>query len=117
MSIKITNASSSVIQNSSSISDTQAAEKTGQTIESDVVETGQPVDPVMQIAQDVAAGQISSDQAVEKLIAHTMGEEMIASAPSELREELESILQTMMETDPYLKSLAGGLNVSANTEG
>lgn len=69
-------------------------------------------DPVTRIAEELAAGRIDGDQAVERIIAETMDAEMIKQAPETLRAELAESLKNLIETDPHLRSLARGLGAS-----
>jgi len=66
-------------------------------------------DAVTRIAEDLAAGRIDGDQAVERIIAETMDSEMVKQAPETLRAELAETLRNLIETDPHLRSLARGL--------
>jgi hypothetical protein len=69
-------------------------------------------DPVARIAEDLAAGRIDGDQAVERIIAETMDAEMVKQAPESLRAELAETLARLIETDPHLRSLARGLGAT-----
>lgn len=69
-------------------------------------------DPVTRIAEDLAAGRIDGDQAVERIIAETMDAKMVERAPETLRAELAETLRQLIETDPHLRSLARGLGAS-----
>lgn len=71
-------------------------------------------DPVTRIAEDLAAGRIDGDRAVERIIAETMDAEMIARAPETLRAEIAESLRNLIETDPHLRSLARGLGASSD---
>ncbi len=71
---------------------------------------GAATDPVSAVAADLAAGNITASQAVDRLIAHTMNSEMVAQAPASLRAEVEEALRAAIETDPYLRSLQAGLD-------
>ena len=70
-------------------------------------------DPVTRIAEELAAGRIDGDQAVERIIAETMDAEMIKQAPESLRTELAETLKQLIETDPHLRSLARGLGATS----
>jgi hypothetical protein len=70
-------------------------------------------DAVTRIAEDLAAGRIDGDQAVERIIAETMDSEMVERAPATLRTELAETLKNLIETDPHLRSLARGLGASS----
>jgi hypothetical protein len=65
--------------------------------------TGTPVDAIVQELMD---GHISSSEAVDRLIAHTLNSGMVKDAPESLRLEVEQMLRAAVETDPDLKSLA-----------
>lgn len=69
-------------------------------------------DAVIRVAEDLAAGRITGDQAVERLIAETMDSNMVQRAPAEVREELAATLDSLIKTDPHLRSLARGLGAS-----
>ncbi|MBW2276450.1 MAG: hypothetical protein JRF63_03095 [Deltaproteobacteria bacterium] len=69
-------------------------------------------DAVTRIAEDLAAGRIDGDQAVERIIDETMDSEMVEQAPESLRTELAETLKNLIETDPHLRSLARGLGAS-----
>jgi hypothetical protein len=71
-------------------------------------------DEVTRIAEDLAAGRITGDQAVERIIAETMGTEMVQTAPQHLRDELAATLENLIKTDPHLRSLARGLGASSD---
>jgi hypothetical protein len=77
-------------------------------------EAAAAVDPVTRIAEDLAAGRIDGDQAVERIIAETMDAEMVKQAPETLRAELAETLARLIETDPHLRSLASGLGASGD---
>jgi hypothetical protein len=69
-------------------------------------------DAVTRIAEDLAAGRIDGDQAVDRIIAETMDAEMVEQAPATLRSELAETLKNLIETDPHLRSLARGLGAT-----
>ena len=71
--------------------------------------TGVDTDSVEQIAADVAAGKIGRPEAVERILADVFGSEMVKNAPAGLKEELETVLQTMLEDDPHLQSLVAAI--------
>ena len=71
-------------------------------------------DAVTRIAEDLAAGRIDGDQAVERIIAETMDSEMVKQAPDTLRAELAETLKNLIETDPHLRSLARGLGAAGD---
>jgi len=81
----------------------------------DAVEAGDAAssaDAVTRIAEDLAAGRIDGDQAVERIISETMGSEMIKQAPDTLRAELAETLKNLIASDPHLRSLARGLGAA-----
>ncbi len=86
--------------------------------ESDAITSTAPVeketDRVTEVALDVASGRITGDEAVERLLEHTMDSGIAAQAPRELRDEMLQVIRTMIETDPYLRSLAGGLGATVD---
>lgn len=67
-------------------------------------------DPVTTIAVDLIEGNISSAQAVDLLIEHTLTTEMVQAAPIALRTEIEQVLTAAIQTDPYLVGLTQKLN-------
>jgi len=71
-------------------------------------------DAVARIAADVAAGRISGEEAVEQIIAETLGAPMVEQAPAELKAELTAALRNLIETDPHLRSLARGLGLEGD---
>ena len=66
-------------------------------------------DPVTQIAAELASGNITVNEAVDRLISHTTQTGMVKEAPAAMREEVARMLRTAIETDPYLKRLAASL--------
>jgi len=66
-------------------------------------------DAVAEIANALVSGKITSEEAVNRLVARAMDSQMTASAPAELRTKLEATLRAMIETDPHLRDLAKGL--------
>jgi hypothetical protein len=69
-------------------------------------------DAVGRIAEDLVAGRINGDQAIDRLIEETLGGAMVAGAPAEMRSQLEQVLRAYVETDPHLKALALGIGAS-----
>ena len=61
---------------------------------------------VERIAAQIASGEIGRSEAIAELIGEILNSKMLDTAPIELREELSEVLEAMLETDPYLKSLA-----------
>ena len=66
-------------------------------------------DAVTRIAEDVAAGRLSRDEAVERIIGEALGSDLVRAAPAELRAEVAAALESLVATDPYLQSLVRGL--------
>jgi hypothetical protein len=85
-----------------SVTDTPATTPTNQTAA--VAESS-----IEQVASQVAKGEISSEEAVDQLIAHVLDSKMVDAAPQELRAELGEVLRTMLETDPHLQSLVASI--------
>ena len=103
------------------VSPTQASETLEQTVESSA-ETAAvgAVDaaataPLDRIAQQVAAGEIDHNEAVEQIIREVIGERLVATAPGEVAAEVEEVLRALLATDPQLKALLGALG-TANEE-
>ena len=71
--------------------------------------TARDVDSVEQIAADVAAGSISREEAVDRLLANVLDSAMVQSAPEALREGLKEVLETLLESDPHLGSLIAAI--------
>jgi hypothetical protein len=67
-------------------------------------------DAVQRVAEDLAAGRISRDEAVDRLLADALGGEMVQAAPAEVRAEIAEALRALVETDPHLASLVAGLS-------
>jgi predicted nucleic acid-binding Zn-ribbon protein len=86
----------------------EAMEGTGEATEAK--EAG-PVaqDAISRIAEQVASGKITRTEAVERLIAEVVDSDMIKSAPEDLSKEIGEALNSLLETDPYLKSLSAAL--------
>jgi len=66
-------------------------------------------DTVTRIASQLADGTLTKAEAVEQLLAHTMGSGAVQSVPEHIRSEIEDVLHAMLETDPHLKSLVAAL--------
>jgi hypothetical protein len=98
MSIKINNSSpltpAAVSGNTTPSSEISKTEKTS----SD--------NPVDEVVKELMSGKITSEQAIDKLIAHTMDSSIVKNSPPALRIEIEEMLKTAIETDPQLKFLA-----------
>lgn len=71
---------------------------------------------VERIAAQVVSGEIGRSEAIAQLVGEILDSKMLKTAPSELREELAEVLEAMLETDPYLKSLAAAIGGSIDTE-
>lgn len=74
-------------------------------------------DAVSRIAAEVAAGRISRDEAVSRIVDEALASELVRAAPAELRAEIAAALTALVETDPYLQSLARGLGAAAGDDG
>ncbi len=81
-------------------------EESNKTESSSALTADNPVDAVI---NDLMDGKISSSQAVDHLIEHTLNSGIVKDAPPALRAEVEDMLKTMIATDPHLKSLISGL--------
>ncbi len=66
-------------------------------------------DSVERIASDVASGRAGREEAVQRILAEVMGSNMVDGAPEELKRELESVLDALLEDDPHLQSLAAAI--------
>ena len=73
-------------------------------------------DPLAQVAADLASGKIDGNQAVDRILAATVDEPMLAAAPESLRNEIAEALRHMIETDPQLRSLARGLGAEIDND-
>jgi hypothetical protein len=74
-------------------------------------------DAVTRIAEDVAAGRLSRDEAVERIIGEALGTDLVQAAPAEMRAEIAAALESLVATDPYLQSLVRGLSSAPSGEG
>jgi hypothetical protein len=72
---------------------------------------------VARIAEDVAAGRISRDEAVERILDEALGSDIVQAAPAEVRAEIAAALESLVATDPYLQSLVRGLSSAPSGEG
>ena len=72
------------------------------------------VDAISRIAEQVASGEITRDQAVEKILAEVIDADIIKAAPGEIAGELTEVLKALLETDPHLKSLLSTLGPTEN---
>jgi hypothetical protein len=66
-------------------------------------------DPVSQIANQVATGELSRDQAIDQLLAHVLDLDMVKAAPAEATAELKETLLALLDTHPSLQSLSAFL--------
>lgn len=66
-------------------------------------------DPVARIASQLANGTLSKGEAIDQLLAHTMGGSSVKIVPESIKAEIEEVLRAMLETDPHLKSLVAAL--------
>ena len=71
-------------------------------------------DAVSKIAQQVASGEISRTEAIERLMAEALDSDIVKGAPDELKAELAEVLESMLDTSPYLKSLSAALGPPDN---
>jgi PBP1b-binding outer membrane lipoprotein LpoB len=71
--------------------------------------SSETVDSISTVAEQVARGEIDSNKAVEQILADILDSDMVNSAPKELKKELGEILKSLLETDPYLQSLAAAI--------
>ncbi len=70
------------------------------------------MDPVAQIAADVAAGKIGQKEAVDRILADVLGGPMLDSVPASARADLEEAIRSLIAEDPYLQSLAAAIGPS-----
>ena len=66
-------------------------------------------DAIARIAEQVARGQITRNEAVEGIMATVMDNPAIQLVPNTIKDEIREVLQAMLETDPHLKSLVAAL--------
>ncbi len=69
-------------------------------------------DAIAQVAEQVAKGEIGQQEAVDRILVEVLDSPMVAAAPAELRQELGEVLRSLLETDPYLKSLTAAIGPS-----
>jgi hypothetical protein len=67
------------------------------------------VDPIAQVASDVAAGKISRKEAVDRILADVLGSKLVAGVPASARADLENTLRMLIDEDPHLKSLCAAI--------
>ncbi len=97
------------IEGGSSLNNTKSTiniEDSNKTESSSSLSADNSIDAVI---NDLMDGEISSSQAVDRLIEHTLNSGIVKDAPPALRTEVENMLKTMIATDPHLKSLVSGL--------
>jgi hypothetical protein len=70
-------------------------------------------DAVARVAEDLAAGRIDGNQAVELLMDEVLQDPLVQAAPDSLRAELAEALAALLETDPHLQSLARSLGAES----
>ena len=84
----------------------QKAQHAGQTAAAGATSKSSGSDPIAALAQDVEAGRITLDQAVDRLLEHTLAKtERHLSADQ--RTELSSLLRDALMHDPTLSALRG----------
>ncbi len=66
-------------------------------------------DAVERIAAELASGEIGRKEAVERLIGEVLGSHMVSAAPKAVREELAEVLDALIQTNPYLRSLSAAI--------
>jgi hypothetical protein len=66
-------------------------------------------DPISLIADQVARGEISGKEAVNRILDSVLGDGIAASAPPAIRQEMEAVLQALLETHPALQSLTAAI--------
>lgn len=72
------------------------------------------LDSISLIAEQVARGEIDRNEAVERILGDVMDSDMIQAAPDELKQELNEVLTSLLETDPYLKSLVAAIGPTSD---
>ena len=68
-----------------------------------------PRDAVERIASQLIEGTLTKKEAIEQLLAQTMGTQTVQALPDDIQAEIMDVLQAMLETDPHLKSLVAAL--------
>ncbi len=91
-----------------------ATKATQESAETQAASEVAPQDPVSQIAEQVARGEIGRDEAVDRILGEVLQADIVNAAPAEAREELGEVLRALLETDPHLKSLAAALGPTDN---
>jgi hypothetical protein len=67
-------------------------------------------DPTAQIAADAAAGKISRQEAVDRILADVLDSPMVDAVPDAVRADLENALRTLIAEDPHLISLCAAIS-------
>ena len=67
---------------------------------------GIPADAVTRIAEELSSQEIDGSEALERLLAEVVNSPMMEGASPEMMTDLEESLRSLIETDPYLRSLA-----------
>lgn len=93
----------------------QPAEAASETAAAQEVKAAPP-DAVSKIAEQVAAGELTRDEAVDLLLAEVMDGKMVKEAPASVRAELAEALRSLIETDPYLTSLTAAFGPSGREQ-
>ena len=75
------------------------------------------VDAVTRIAEDVAKGRISREEAVERIIDEALGSDLVQAAPADVRAGITAALEALVGTDPYLQSLVRGIAAAPSGDG
>ncbi len=91
----------------------QAAEESTESAATQSTEAAE-TDAIAQIADQVAAGKLAPDEAVERILGEVLNSESIQAAPPEVRAELADALRTLIETDPHLSALTSVLGLDLN---
>ncbi|HUT78740.1 MAG TPA: hypothetical protein VM285_13680 [Polyangia bacterium] len=84
-----------------------------ETAEVDAATASARGDAVARVADDLAAGRIDGNEAVELLMAEVLQDPIVKAAPDALRAELAEALSALLETDPHLQSLARSLGAES----
>ena len=66
-------------------------------------------DAIARIAEQVARGEITRGEAVERIVAEVANSDIVKAAPGDLSKEIGEVLNSLLETDPYLKSLVASI--------
>ena len=74
-------------------------------------------DAVSRIAEDMASGRITREEAVERIVGEALESDLVRAAPAEVRAEIAAALESLVATDPYLQSLVRGLASAPSDQG